>query len=88
MFKIRKRNYSWDHSSSRRIKHRILEDPDNLITGLCTAYEHPPNSYKRYVSKYAQNDFKELRDMAKGDERSFKRLIRKVRPKRLLRINS
>lgn len=86
MFAIKRRSRSADEL--------LIEDPDRVLfseeeqleTGI-HIYDHPLESYKKYIQTYVKNDFAVLKKKI-SDPVALRKAIKKVQPKHLMRVRS
>jgi len=50
--------------------------------------EHPLHRDRRFMEKHVKTDFAKLKEKCKGDERAYQKLLKKVEPKRRMRVKS
>lgn len=50
--------------------------------------QHPLHRDRVFIEKHVKTDFAKLKEKSKGDERAFQKLLKKVEPKRRMRVRS
>ena len=83
VFKPANRSHSQEKLTSFMTKCTLLDEPGSEEY---YPFEHPLNSYKKYLSKHVVNDFQLLKIKANGNDQAFRKLKRKIQPKILLRV--